>query len=530
MNNQTSDITTYYGTPPSVFKKIDPVNYKVNQFEANKTFSFTSASAELNNFTPLLGIYERILPNVSASSTFTAPINSNGTYQFQTYYSINHLFYKYKNEPTKTFGPTDLNKTSKFLYQSASIFSIPQIKFGEGIKSDSFTYVSSSGLTLNSDRHGNIFDIGINTSSFPLQETFYEGFNEYFDLTRIPYTLYNNLTFNSGVTTSDGQQLPIGLSALFTGSSYIETELDGYYDKDHNYAMSFFIKPNATEFGNQQLILGKTAEISNQQYPFKIELSGSGNLKFSAQGSETLIAQVTSSALNTSNWSHVLCQKSGSNLEIYVNTVKNSSGSFNFITSPINSSTTSSVYINNNDNLSIGGYQTTDTLGTNYLNAYLDEIRIYNKSLSQTQINSLGNRSESANQILQTNRVGNVFGKSGFFIISSPNYLYEDLINSDYTLTYKSTVRRFEHSVFLTIDSGDFNATLNPTTLLDDNINMKSFATGSSFNPYITTIGLYNDKGQLLMIGKTGTPIKNRNDIDLNFHLKIDLDKPKVNL
>ena len=59
---------------------------------------------------------------------------------------------------------------------------------------------------------------------------------------------------------------------------------------------------------------------------------------------------------------------------------------------------------------------------------------------------------------------------------------------------------------------------------------MKPFATGSAFNPYITTIGLYNDKGQLLMIGKTGSPIKNRNDIDLNFSLKIDLDKPKVNL
>ena len=529
MNDQNSDITTYYGSPPTVFKKIDPVNYKVNEFQANKTFSFTSASAETNNYIPLLGIYQKTLPNVSASS-FTSPLNSNGSYQFQTYYSINHLFYQYKNHPTKTYGPTNLNKTSKFLYQTASIFSIPQIKFGEGIQPESFTYVSSSGLSLNSDRFGNIFDININTGSFPLNETLYEGFNEYFDLTKINYENYNNLTFANGVTTSDGQQLPIGLSAQFTASSYIETELDGIYNRDYNYAMSFFIKPNATEFGNQQLILGKTTNISNQQYPFKIELSGSGNLKFSAQGSETLIAQVTSSALNTSNWSHVLCQKSGSNLEIYVNTVKNSSGSFNFITSPINSSTTSSVYINNNDNLSIGGYQTTDTLGTNYLNAYLDEIRIYNQSLSQVQINSLGNRSESAKQILQTNRVGNVFDKSGFIVVSSPNYLYKDLINSNYTITYKSTVRRFEHSVFFTIDSGDFNATLNPTTLLDDNINMKSFATSSLFNPYITTIGLYNDKGQLVMIGKTGSPIKNRNDIDLNFHIKVDLDKPKVTL
>ena len=113
MTNQTSDITTYYGATPTVFKKIDPVNYKVNEFEVNKTFSFTSASAELNNFIPLLGIYQRTLPNVSASAIFTAPLNSNGTYQFQTYYSINHLFYKYKNEPTKAIITVNKNQGQK---------------------------------------------------------------------------------------------------------------------------------------------------------------------------------------------------------------------------------------------------------------------------------------------------------------------------------------------------------------------------------------------------------------------------------
>ena len=528
MDNQNNDITTYYGSPPTVFKKINPVDYKGNPFEANKKFSFTSSSIGINDILALSGIYQKNLPNVS-SSNFTAVKNSDGSYQFQTYYSINHLFFKYKDQPYLTFGPNNLNKTSKFLYESASIFSIPQQKFGDTIQRGTFTYISSSGLTLNSDRFGNIFDISINTGSFPINEMFYEGFNEYFDLTRIPFTSYNNLKFVNGVSTTSGQQLPIGLSAKFTGSSYIETNLNGYYDRDHDYSISFYIKPNATQFGEGQLVLGKTTIVNNQQYPFKIELSGSGNLKFTTQGSENLIAPITSSLISTSNWSHILCQKTGSNLEIFTNTVKNSSGSFNFINTTINSLTTSSVYINNNNNLSIGGYQIDNSNGdSKYLNADLDEIRIYNKSLTQDQINSLGNRIESDKQILQTNRVGNVFGKTGFIVMSSPNPIYNNLINSDYTITYKSTVRRYEHSTFLSIEQGDFNATLNPTTLLDDNMNIKSFATGSSFQPYITTIGLYNDKGQLLMIAKPGMAVKNRNDIDLNFHIKIDLDKPKV--
>ena len=58
-------------------------------------------------------------------------------------------------------------------------------------------------------------------------------------------------------------------------------------------------------------------------------------------------------------------------------------------------------------------------------------------------------------------------------------------------------------------------------------MNIQSWATGSDFVPYITTIGLYNDVGQLLAIGKLGQPVKNRNDIDMNFLISIDLDKNK---
>jgi hypothetical protein len=42
------------------------------------------------------------------------------------------------------------------------------------------------------------------------------------------------------------------------------------------------------------------------------------------------------------------------------------------------------------------------------------------------------------------------------------------------------------------------------------------------FAPYITTVGLYNDKGQLLAIGKLGTPIRKRDDVDLNIIVRFD--------
>jgi hypothetical protein len=79
--------------------------------------------------------------------------------------------------------------------------------------------------------------------------------------------------------------------------------------------------------------------------------------------------------------------------------------------------------------------------------------------------------------------------------------------------------------VITRLDQGDFNMSLNPTLTADNDITYQNFVTGSDFSPYITTIGLYNDAGQLLMVGKLAQPIKKRRDVDMNFLLRIDLDK-----
>ena len=59
----------------------------------------------------------------------------------------------------------------------------------------------------------------------------------------------------------------------------------------------------------------------------------------------------------------------------------------------------------------------------------------------------------------------------------------------------------------------------------DDDTTYKTFVSQSSFAPYITTIGLYNDAGQLLAIAKTANAIRKRPDVDMNFVIQIDLDK-----
>ena len=507
---------------PTVFKKIDQSDIKVNPFQANKTFRFLSGSAT-SSALPLTGIYSdvNILPAIGSGLVYNDASNIDGSLQSITYFSINHLYYKRKGEPANTFGPTDLTRTKKFLYETASVFSIPQIKIGEGIKPASFMFTSSVSGSYHSDRYGNVLDSGINVNTLISDVKFYEGFNEYFDVSRIKYkTIGTGITYVSGIPTSNGRELPIGLSAKFTNKGYIQTKLDGEYNRDSDYAISMFIS-GANNSSFDQIIMTKATSSKQPQYPFKIELSGSNQIKFSAQGSSTFQSMITSSAAVSSSWTHVVCQKSGSNLQMYVNGTLHASQS-NTLLQDIQAPLSASARIDNLHNLNIGGF-ISGSHRTN-LDGQLDEVRIYNKSLTSTEIGYLKDRTEGGTA-LQTNVVGNVFAKQGIIVFSSADYRVDNLLNTPYTASYKSTVTIHELSAVARLDAGDFNMSMNVTLTKDNNQTYRGFVSGSDFSPYITTIGLYNESGQLLAMGKLAQPIKKRSDVDMNFLIRLDLDK-----
>ena len=521
------------GLYPSVFKKIDQSDVKVNPFQAHKTFTVLSGSST-SSLLPLQGVYtdSNILPAIGSELIFNDAKNIDGSLQSITYFSINHLFYKRKNQPSNIFGPTNLNKTKRFLYQTASIFSIPQIKIGERIKHGSFNITASnaalygsaiyglsfygdSTLFISSDRHGNLFDSSFVTESIVTNVKYYEGFNEYFDTSRIKYKS-SNVTYVDGVTTTTGLTKSIGYAANFNGNGYISTEINGLYNRETDYSISLFIS-GANSTNENQLILSKASSSNTPQYPFKLELSGSNQLIFSAAGSHEYISKITSSTA-VNDWTHVVCQKTGSSLEMYLNGTLHASTTSNLLkvhASPF----TASARIDNNFPLYIGGFDQ-----TNYLQGKLDEIRIFEKALNTTKIGFLGDRNETGS-MLQTNHIGNIFHEQGLGIISTPNYRFHDLLNLPYTASYKSSKTINELNIIARIDKGDFNMSSNLSLTNDDDITYKSFVSQSSFAPYITTIGLYNDSGELLAIAKPAQAIRKRPDVDMNFSIQIDLDK-----
>jgi len=97
-------------------------------------------------------------------------------------------------------------------------------------------------------------------------------------------------------------------------------------------------------------------------------------------------------------------------------------------------------------------------------------------------------------------------------------------LQTPYTASYKSTITRYEFSSLIHIPADEFNLTTNLSTTEDGFTSYKSYVTGSDFDPYITTIGLYKESAQLLAIGKLAYPVKKRSDVDINILIRMDLD------
>ena len=129
-----------------------------------------------------------------------------------------------------------------------------------------------------------------------------------------------------------------------------------------------------------------------------------------------------------------------------------------------------------------------------------------------------------------------------------------------YTLNYQSTHTIYQHEYMVTSQAGQHNATSNVSATFDrsgsfqlgkgtnpDSIFPPSdnplygpgsgsynetyegtqfyenFVTHSEFRPYITTIGLYNDAGELLVVGRTAKPIKNDDKTAMSFVVRFDV-------
>ena len=106
--SRINDTTIYEGLYPTVFKKIDTTDIQITPFQANKTFTVVSGSLT-SSMLPLQGVYidTNILPMIGSELTYNDAANIDGSLQSVIYFSVNHLYYKNKNQPHNNFGQTN---------------------------------------------------------------------------------------------------------------------------------------------------------------------------------------------------------------------------------------------------------------------------------------------------------------------------------------------------------------------------------------------------------------------------------------
>ena len=94
-----------------------------------------------------------------------------------------------------------------------------------------------------------------------------------------------------------------------------------------------------------------------------------------------------------------------------------------------------------------------------------------------------------------------------------------------FNINFRNEHTVYENFVKCTVEESEYNLSYNPT-LLSDKTNVSSslvgFTTGSDFRPYVTTLGLYNEQNELLMVAKFGKPIPISSETDMTFLVKYD--------
>ena len=101
-----------------------------------------------------------------------------------------------------------------------------------------------------------------------------------------------------------------------------------------------------------------------------------------------------------------------------------------------------------------------------------------------------------------------------------------NIINiNNFKLSFTNEHTVYENYITAHVNENEFNTTYNPSlrvTSSDAYSQIQNFATGSDFQPYATTLGLYNDDNELLMVAKFGQPVPISVETDMTFLIRYD--------
>lgn len=393
----------------------------------------------------------------------------------------------------------------------------------------------------------------------------------------------SNIEIESGINmqVSESVHASSGLAGKFTDKSFVSIQHNDLFDEMQRcdeWTLSLWIKPdNLTSTGS---IVSKYSNVTEQYYdardkmqktrtinkrvkkpgddfskirtPMQISLINDIIHYQTSDGSNELNISATASYTHaSSSWSNIVIRNSNNLCEFLIN--GNGSGISGSIP---RGSTTNYANI-------LFGRDTLDTSTGHQFKGSLSEVRLFNYALNAKEVKTLANNDFYTGSLYQTNVMGNIFYRNGQVVVTSPMPKYQDMLftgsnksNSafapgsavsglpnNFKLKYKGQYTIYENEAMVRIPMNSFNVSTNPTSTYRPASGINNpcndvgagaeqfngpgeyrktmFITGSA-RPYITTVGLFNDKGQMLAVGKMAEPLEKRNDIDMNIIIRWD--------
>ena len=119
--------------------------------------------------------------------------------------------------------------------------------------------------------------------------------------------------------------------------------------------------------------------------------------------------------------------------------------------------------------------------------------------------------------------VGNVIYSHGLIVITNPQVgaYYANYFSG--SITWQSSQPIYTYNYHCPVKESEFNFSSNPSILKDSSGSLADNATGSYFNPYFTTVGLYNDASELVAVAKMAQPIPVSDNNETTVVVKLDI-------
>lgn len=551
----------------SIYKKLTAQDIGQVPFNANKQYNIHSSSFESQSISNFSSSSNYLWSSASIESFSSGAKDgvypSLDTKNSLKYFQLEHLFYKdFKLSLNEKLGHVHYLKHKRELYNQVRTISIPnglcgsriepltfKIKGNTDIIDDSYgnLYVSSSTLSdYNTDIRTNVlrigpekgfkhYDLNIMNDEFEaglfyrrgkqrlVSEPSYSKENIIDDSYFFNLLTYKNVTFSSQ-SLNGGDFSGINFNGTSSGI-WIENDEKFHFNSGDDFTislwanvksgspLSYLISKSTTKtiipstksnrnFPINTQITGALQTIdvpSSPQFPFEIYYQNNAIYFSRSDGDAT---KTISSSFTAGTLQHVTCRVSSSQMKIFINGLGlGTSGSENFNRDTQNNA---NLYIGNKGEIA------------NYFTGSLSQINIYDEALTNTQI--LNHYSSSNGSPY----VGNIFYESGLVTITHPQY-HSALNITD--LQFQGSHLIYENEYKCTIEEHEFNYTLNPSARRNKNTNsqtLANFAISSSFKPYVTTVGLYNEAGELLVVGKLGQPTRMSDETDTTIVIRWD--------